>query len=511
MSTPRLALPKDYGEATRWKTDLENSARCAAKNVEEALRCANECKLRDEKTQELASKVLADAYRLMREHEQLLCAVALNQPVDSPVGSSSPSVHQTGATTLSAAVPVQATPVDAIIQKLTPTATPLDEPFSDGNQELETTEQSHHARQPPTGKRKPTTDVATSKPAKLVKVEPTVDWDASSVADSSSTATDMDFADWEDFDSDNSLSDDDDDDFDSDNDDDDDVPGALASSFMDFHQHLPSVFVLIDPGVPASMINKKVFDAIPVADKPKVRQGCLDPESAATYQVARTYGVATFRIITLERQFEHDFWLCDMDEEGVAGMDLAKKLQKWAPKGYRFDNVNRCRPPARARTSVPAPSSQTLEVPVQENRQPTQQPAVARVSNVANEAEVPVSLCSSSDPTVPGNICDAYRKSNLQQSVLQHQGNQEQCTLPANSRATAVVADVFARTGESPPTVSNSATVTTSATGIMKKQATTSALLDTGQLPGNPATQLQPVAASTRITQQPIKEHKNVA
>ena len=93
MSIPRLALPKDYGEATRWKTDLENSARCAAKNVEEALRCANECKLRDEKTQELASKVLADAYRLMREHEQLLCAVALNQPVDSPVGSSSPSVH----------------------------------------------------------------------------------------------------------------------------------------------------------------------------------------------------------------------------------------------------------------------------------------------------------------------------------------------------------------------------------------------------------------------------------
>lgn len=85
------------------------------------------------------------------------------------------------------------------------------------------------------------------------------------------------------------------------------------------------------------------------------------PKSVAAHQVARTYCVATFRIPLLGKQIEHSFWLSDMDK-GVAGMDLVRQQHKWAPKGCRFDNVNRCPlpRPARARTHVLVSSSQTL-------------------------------------------------------------------------------------------------------------------------------------------------------
>ena len=120
-STPptSLALPEGYDGTTCW-------------NAEEALICANKCELQEGTIQEQLQKALADICRLKREHEQLPSTVALNQPVDSPAGLSSPGVHKTSATTFSVAVAVQATPADAIDQELTPTAPNFEEPFSNG-------------------------------------------------------------------------------------------------------------------------------------------------------------------------------------------------------------------------------------------------------------------------------------------------------------------------------------------------------------------------------------------
>ena len=72
------------------------------------------------------------------------------------------------------------------------------------------------------------------------------------------------------------------------------------------------------------MISKNVFDEIPVADQPDVRENLISLKSVTTQQV-RTYGIVSLDVNLQGKRVQHDFWLCDMSESGVIGMDLLRK------------------------------------------------------------------------------------------------------------------------------------------------------------------------------------------
>ena len=80
------------------------------------------------------------------------------------------------------------------------------------------------------------------------------------------------------------------------------------------------LFVL-DTGAMVSLLNKKVFDEIPECARPVVRDTTATLTSVNTQSV-RTYGIVTLEINLQGVRFKHDFWLCDMSESGIIGMDL---------------------------------------------------------------------------------------------------------------------------------------------------------------------------------------------
>ena len=72
-----------------------------------------------------------------------------------------------------------------------------------------------------------------------------------------------------------------------------------------------------------SLLNKKVFDEIPEYARPVVRDTTATLMSVNT-QNERTYGIVTLEINLQGVRFKHDFWLCDMSESGIIGMDLMR-------------------------------------------------------------------------------------------------------------------------------------------------------------------------------------------
>ena len=152
----------------------------------------------------------------------------------------------------------------------------LDHLFSDGNEEPPATaeKQRHHSKPLPTGKNKSKKRVATRKPAKIVRLESTDTSDASSVAEmGAATASDLRSAD-----SDSSI---------------EQLQQKLVQQTLardfdpcescyllgELHKDVPAVLLVVDTGSMVSMISKNVFDKIPVADQPDVRENSISLKS----------------------------------------------------------------------------------------------------------------------------------------------------------------------------------------------------------------------------------------
>ena len=100
-------------------------------------------------------------------------------------------------------------------------------------------------------------------------------------------------------------------------------PGESYYVWGELHVDVPAALFVIDTGAMVSMINKNVFDEIPLHSRPEVRQTTVDLKSVTTQEV-KTYGVTTLVVNIQGKRLEHEFWICEMSESGVIGMDLLR-------------------------------------------------------------------------------------------------------------------------------------------------------------------------------------------
>ena len=100
-------------------------------------------------------------------------------------------------------------------------------------------------------------------------------------------------------------------------------PGDSYYVWAEIDVSVPNVLFVLDTGAMVSLLNKKVFDEIPECARPVVRDTTATLTSVNTQSV-RTYGIVTLEINLQGVRFKHDFWLCDMSESGIIGMDLLR-------------------------------------------------------------------------------------------------------------------------------------------------------------------------------------------
>ena len=90
--------------------------------------------------------------------------------------------------------------------------------------------------------------------------------------------------------------------------------------WAEIHIKIPNVLFVLDMGTMVSLLDKKVFDEISECARPVIRDTTATLTSVNTQNV-RTYGIE----INLQGvRFSHDFWLCDMSQSGIIGMDMLR-------------------------------------------------------------------------------------------------------------------------------------------------------------------------------------------
>ena len=92
------------------------------------------------------------------------------------------------------------------------------------------------------------------------------------------------------------------------------------------HQCLPGAVCLIDTGAEVSALNKLSYDQIPEAERKPLRTVC-QPLTSATGEEMRVYGVVDMVVTFPNVRVTHEFWVCDMPEHVVLGVDFLKRHQ----------------------------------------------------------------------------------------------------------------------------------------------------------------------------------------
>ena len=381
-------------------------------------------------------------------------------------------VDSTAPSAVAAAKP--ALPTVEMHRQLTPTAANSGNLFSDGNREPEATKHSHHVRLPPTGKKKQRARFAQFEQPATFTEDSSNNSDDSSVAEMGA-ATEADLRTLTSGRSSDSntkiaavkqtLAKDYD-------------PGESYYVWGELHKDVPAVLFVVDTGAMVSMINKAVFDEIPLAQQPEIKKNYMELKSVTTQEVP-THGIVTLTVNVQGKFLEHDFWLCDMSESGVIGMDLLREHRAMidlahdklilGDKLIRVSNSKGQRVHSKivARTATVVPPGREMVIPAKVYNKRTRgrtgfqacamvEPArgihrqtgaiVARVLVAANKAEVPVRVFNPCDKPITINKFTMLGKLNTPEGIRHYQHPDDLHELP-DEPATAAINKVTATSG----------------------------------------------------------------
>ena len=415
----------------------------------------------------------AEYDRFQRELDRLSNVVANLEKVEPTVVQSACAyVDSTAPSAVAAAKP--ALPTVEMHRQLTPTAANSGNLFSDGNREPEATKHSHHVRLPPTGKKKQRARFAQLEQPATFTEDSSNNSDDSSVAEMGA-ATEADLRTLTSGRSSDSntkiaavkqtLAKDYD-------------PGESYYVWGELHKDVPAVLFVVDTGAMVSMINKAVFDDIPLAQQPEIKRNYMELKSVTTQEVP-THGIVTLTVNVQGKFLEHDFWLCDMSESGVIGMDLLRKHHAMidlahdklilGDKLIRVSNSKGQRVHSKivARTATVVPPGREMVIPAKVYNKRTRgrtgfqacamvEPArgihrqtgaiVARVLVAANKAEVPVRVFNPCDKPITISKFTMLGKLNTPEGIRHYQHPDEIHALP-DDPAIAAINKVTATSG----------------------------------------------------------------
>ena len=198
------------------------------------------------------------------------------------------------------------------------------------------------------------------------------------------------------------------------------------------HPDVQAALFVVDTGAVVSLLNKDVYNDIPDDDKPPLRDTDMSLQSVDSSDV-KCYSIANMTVNVQGHRITHDFWICDIGESGVIGMDLLKEQRALIDlahdklilgnKVIRVSNSAgqrvRSKIVSRVHTVIPPGREAIIQCKVYNKRQrnkPGFQPyalveppptvfkktgaVVARVVVSAREAEVPIRVFNPGDKDV---------------------------------------------------------------------------------------------------------------
>ena len=105
------------------------------------------------------------------------------------------------------------------------------------------------------------------------------------------------------------------------------VPGhceIVAGLFVVSKVHEQQIKCLIDTGSTITILSKTVYESFP-DDKRPICQTTSTPVLSADGTPLKVYGYCMFPIQIGTKQFEHDFWIADIQADGILGIDFMKE------------------------------------------------------------------------------------------------------------------------------------------------------------------------------------------